>query len=377
MKTIVDRKTLEKELAILGKVAGWKTSLAVTEMAMISFISDHSLMMQATNLEIGYTALIGGKTTRKYRTPSIIPKILVSVQNLKRVLNAIPKKIKEISLEITGDGQGLIVNNTITVVCGMDANDFPVMPKLPFGKSYDMINYSQLACFSSFNSQADEGRAYRNHLYFDTDNGNVVATDGSRMHLVKLQSENNLKPFMLHYSARILLICPQLCNKIGNISVTKKDVFIQTGNGYISVIRPEDEYFPGYDEVMSTFDNQNPNAVISAAKKQTFIDEILEAAAITSINYKAVTFHLNKRIILSASNPDVGEFKKDVTSLSYIGRQNDETEIALNPAYLISACKDMPDDSLYTAMFLDSKHPVIFENEVGDFKALVMPLRMA
>jgi len=334
-------------------------------------------MIQSTDLSIGYIGLVGCKPERKFRVSKAIPRILVSVSNLKRVLSAIPKKIKDISLETTWDGQGLIINNTITVVCGMSVDDFPIFPKLPFGKQYNgIIDYAQLTCFNSFSAKKDDGRIYKTHLYFDADKDNVVATDGNRLHIVKFNSDKMLnESFMLHYDAVELLTCTQLRNKIGAVSFSKRDVFIQTGNGYITIMKPEENNFPDYKDIISVFDRENPKAVISATDKQFFIDEIVEAKTITSEHYRAVTFNLNGRVVLSSMNPDIGEFKKDITdNLSYISFKNTDIEMSFNPEYLISACKDLPDNELYMMSFLDENHPAIIESETGYFKAVVMPM---
>ena len=369
-KCVVNRKELEKELAIAKKIIGTGCNLIICQSVMLTFLTDNGLALECTNLEHAYMGVIGIQLNHKYRLPSMAKKILVNIDRLKRVVSAIPKKTTEIPLEITWDENGLLVNGTTTIVCGGRIDDYPDLPKLPWGRSYNLLSYDKLSQINSIPA-SDDKRDHIISLYVDTKTGHIVSTDGSRLYIVQTLSIPHLKPFMILKNTAKILTTPQLKNEIGNVRVDDRNAFIETGHGFIAV-RLLDGDFPDYESVIDII-NSDPVAVISTCDKQSMIDVMAEAAGILDNNYRGVTFESEGGIIVSATNPDFGEFEKDISAdFTFAG---DKIRMAFNPSYMVDACNHIQDKGL-NVLFYGENYPAIAESANGDFRAVIMPMRV-
>lgn len=311
-RVIANRKDLEREIAISKKVIGTGCNLAICQSVMLSFLPGGNLAMSCTNLEHAYTGFINAPGSKGYHRPYRLPvtakKILVNIDIFKKIVSKVPKKIKEIPLEITWDDNGLLVNNTTTIISGGKINEYPVLPKLPWGSSYDLLSYEKLVQINSIPA-SDDRRAHIISLYVDTVAGNLVSTDGSRLYSAKIPTAP-IKPFMIPKATVKILISPQLKNEIGRVRVRGNDAFIETGHGFISARIVEGE-FPVYEDIFSIDD---PATVVSTPDKQAFIDVMAEASAIMNDQYRGVTLVKNGGLFVEAVNPDLGEFNKDISN---------------------------------------------------------------
>ena len=363
---IVNRKEFEAELTIAKKIMAGKTHLAIISNVVLSFLPE-SMVIQATNLEHAYFGVTGKPINRKFRVSADAPKVLVSLDRLMRVVKAIPKKTTEFPLEITWDGEGLKVNGTTTIVQGGMYNDYPCLPKLPWGLSYNLLSYEKINQVNGipFN---DDRREHIRCLYVNGPAGHLVSTDGSRLYIVTIPKAADMKPFFLPKKTAAILTCSQLKAKIGAVRIDKLNAYIETGNGFISVRLPEGQ-FPDYGCIIP---ERDPVAVVSTADKQDVIDVMMEAAAILNDNYKGVVITGNGALTITATNPDSGEFQKDVSKdFTYAGAQ---FEFALNQAFIIDACKSIQDKGVNMYVW-GNEYPAVFESAGGDFKAVIMPMR--
>jgi len=375
----INKKELEKELKILGKVVSGRQHLLILENVLMTFMMGDSrdsegLIMQGTNLDIFYTGILGS-CNRKYRIKAGSPQILIPINKLKRAVKAVPKKTTEINLEIiTNDNnKRLLVNDTITIMNGGDLEDYPDRPKLPWGRSCDLMIYQKLTQINNvIGSDPDDKRPYVHHLLFDTEKGKLVATDGNQMRVVGIP-QAPIKPFMIHSKVVDLLLSSQLKNEIGKVSIKKGYVFIQTDHGFIVARLLEEFDYPNYMNVLD-YNNHDLDGILATHDKQLMIDVLKEATAITTPDYRGVTLNLNKHIVVEATNPEIGEFKKDVSNdFCYTGI---DVCFTYNPKYLINTCNALPDTGLNMRFIQDQAGMILINSVTNDFKAVIMPMRM-
>ena len=380
----INRKELERELAILKKLTSKRHNLHICESTLMSFMTDQ-VGFQATDLSTTYTGFVGEGATKNYenKVPPGTPQILISVSKLMKAVKAIPKKIDEVSLEVVDEGNCLLVNGTITIAAGGKIEDYPDIPELltrwfyfPYllkGRSYDLLTYDKLLQASSaLKPDKDEKRMHVTNLLFDTENGNIVSTDGNRLNVVKIPVAKDVKPFMMHKDVVQLLSIPQLRSEIGAISNDERHVFVRTGHGFISLRQTDEVNYPDYLDLLGYFQD-GPNAVLATHDKQLFVDVLIEANGILSEDYRGVTLNMHDRVLINAVNPDVGEFNKDVSDdFTYTG---DDIEVAINPVFFIEACKQLPDTGL-NVQLLDNEKLIMIESIDKEFTALIMPIRI-
>jgi hypothetical protein len=346
----------------------------ILENVLMTFMTGDSgnlecLIMQGTNLDIFYTGVIG-TCNRKYRIKAGSSQISIHVDKLKKAVKAVPKKITEINLEIIQDGKSLLVNDTITIVNGGNLKDYLDWPKLPWGRAYDLITHQKLTQVDNVLGKNPDDRPYVHYLLFDTEKGNLVASDGGQMRVVGIP-EAPIKPFMIHSRVVDLLLSSQLRDAIGKISVKKDYVFIQTGHGFIAALTGKLDY-PNYMNVLD-YGNYDPDGILATHDKQLMIDVLKEAMAITSPDYRGITLKLNGNILVEATNDEIGEFKKELTEdFAYEGV--DVCSI-YNPEYLINTCNALPDTGLKMLFFKDQNGMILINSTTNDFQAVIMPMR--
>lgn len=324
--------------------------------------------MQSTNLEHSYLGVIGKPINRKYRISVKTPKVLVSIERLTKIVKAIPKKTTEIPLEITWDGDGLLVNGTTTIVAGGKYDNYPVLPKLPWGKSHTLLSHDKIEQVNSIPA-SDDKRAHIISLYVNGPAGHLVSTDGSRLYIANIPKAADMKPFLLPKNTAAILTSPQLKNEIGAVRITDLYAFIETGHGFMCVRLPEGE-FPDYNRIMPDHD---PVAIVSTSDKQDMIDIMSEAAAILNQSYAGVTFSSDNNLVVTAINPDCGEYRKDISDV--FTHDGAGFEMAFNQAFIVDACKSIQDKGMNMYIW-GNEYPAVFESAAGDFKALLMPMRI-
>ena len=391
---IVDRKALERELTIAKKVIGKGNSLMICQSVRLAFYED-GIAIQSTNLGRAYTGVIGDPLYN-YWVPDNSEKVLIDADRFMKVVKAIPKKITEVSLEITWEDHGLLINGTTTIVGSGRVDDYPTLPQLPVSRSYNLFSYDAFSQVSGITYCKEDKRVHINHLYADTKTGRLVSTDGSRLYVTKIPITESLKPFMIEKNAVNILCTPQLRDHIGPVRLDKRNVFFITGNGYMTIRLPEDAEFPNYGMVCEYF-GQDPEAIISMSDKQIVIDAMNEAQGILSDRYRGITVDINGHVIISAVNPDLGEFKKDISKevdaysigslidydllectlqlQNHIGYLGKNMTFGFNPAYIIDACKQIPDTGL-NLLFPGENKPMLIQSAINDFQVVIMPMRV-
>lgn len=369
MKITVNRKELERELTIAKKVIGRGCSLMIVNSILISIYQD-GVAITSTDLNQSYTGVIGDRL-HNYWVPDNSDQILVNLAMLMKVVKSISKKTTEISLEFTWDGDGLLVNGTTTIVSSGRIEDYPELLKFPASTQYNLFTYEGLSQVNSLHGYKDDKRAHINCLYADTENGRLASTDGSRLYLSKIPIVKSIKPFLIEKNSVNILCSPQLRNHIGPVRIKDNHIFIDTDNGYLSVRQIEGE-FPDCGFLVEMF-GKDPEAVVSMSDKQVVIDAMTEAVGILNESYHGVTININGKVSVSATNPDAGEFSKDISS--EVTKSGIDLELGLNPFYVIDACKQIPDKGL-NLLFPGDESPMLIESTLTDFQAAIMPMRV-
>jgi len=369
MKIKVNRKELEKELAIAKKIIGGKTNLAICQSVLLSFY-DSGVAIQSTNLDRAYIGTIGDKLYNDW-VPDNSDQIPIDVIRLIRIVKAISKKTTEIPLEITWDGNGLLVNDTTTIVAHGRVDDYPTLPQLPQSRSYNLFSYDAFKQTNAIGGYKDDKRAHINSLYADTINGRLASTDGSRLYTMAIPVEPTLKPFMIPKDTVTVLCIPQLRNHIGPARISNNNLFFSTDNGHLSVRVPDGE-FPDVGFLAEMF-GQDPDAVISMPDKQTMIDALNEAGGILDGSYKGIVLEANGNVTITAANPDCGEYKKDISK--DVDKCGIDFEMAFNSKFIIDTCKQIADVGI-NLLFPGQDKPMLIQSEVNGFQAVIMPMQI-
>lgn len=370
MKT-VNRKILHEQLTICQKVAPHKSNMPVLSTVKMSF-TQNQLILQSTDLEIGYTGRVPYVDTpdplnaQRCHAPKGTPGICVSLSRLMPALKAIPKKKDTVSLELLSDHE-IKIAGTITIICGIPVDEFPTLGRLPFGRWYDILDLDALKRVSP--CMTKEGMVKLAGVYFDFNHTNLVATDGHRLHMATLDRAP-CSNFFMPYGAVKFLTTKAIGKQVtGKIQIrNNKNMFVQMQNGWF-VIRGLETRHPDYLAALP----DRADSFLLIPDKQDFADCVNEAYALGNERYRGIKLALNCHVTITATNPDVGTFEKNLPG-NFVYRGPD-VNIGYNPKYFLDAIQEIEDQEILLT-WGNPDGPCVMENYAETFKALVMPMRV-
>lgn len=119
MKFSCLQENLNKGLAITSRIARANTSLPILNNVFLEVAKGH-LNLKTTNLEIGITTLVRGKSGEE-------GKITIPAQLLTSYISLLPNK--QVDLDLEKDKLLISCENQRTKIKGVEAQDFPIIPK--------------------------------------------------------------------------------------------------------------------------------------------------------------------------------------------------------------------------------------------------------
>jgi DNA polymerase-3 subunit beta len=175
MKLQVTQENMSKALATVARVANARGTLPILANVLIK-TTNNRLSIAATNLDIAITQYTGAKVSEE-------GSITIPARLMQDFISSLPSGVITLALEdnklhITTDQYKSIIN-------GVSAEDFPVMPAIDDGKQFtiggpDLKRVLQQTVFAASN---DEARPVLTGIYFHADNDilHVAATDSYRL----------------------------------------------------------------------------------------------------------------------------------------------------------------------------------------------------
>lgn len=385
IETTVNRKELETQLAIHNKVTSGYSALAICSTVHMALTST-SVIMRSTDLETVYwnalsvTGQEGIENKRFYVYPDAA-QTCIPISSFMKAVKAIPKKTETVKLEMIYDIEDyehpseFRINGTITVVT-MNPDDFPTTPRLPDGSwhlYYDVLTAENISQVKAVKGHADDHRPHIIGALFNFRDGELVKTDGSRLHISTIGTAPYDSVLVPMKSLNILLH-NGLKKKIGMLRVSKNNMFIKLGDDAYLCSRLLDGEFPEYHSII----DREACGYLVTSDSDLITDLIKEAKAITADHYKAILFNLNSHITVNSTNPDIGDFSKTLDPTEPAWYLGPELEIAYNPGYLLEAIAQLPADQQTLSMKITSGGvgPCVIESLDRTFRAAVMPMQL-
>jgi DNA polymerase-3 subunit beta len=175
MKLQVTQENLNRALGSVARVADSRGTLPILANVLIK-ADNNRLSVAATNLDIGITHFIGAKIEKGGL-------ITVPASLLANFVSSLPQGV--INLELEDNKLKITTNQYQSTINGISAEDFPVMPAITKGDSFDVDAPSLKKALQQvvFAAATTDTRPVLTGIYLHSNEGRLflAATDSSRL----------------------------------------------------------------------------------------------------------------------------------------------------------------------------------------------------
>lgn len=362
MQLQVTQENLNKALSVVARVASARNTLPILANILIKTV-DNRLSISATNLDIAITQHIGAKITEEGA-------ITVPARLMQDFVSSLPSGVIELRLEdsklrITTDKYNSVVN-------GVVADDFPVMPAISSGQSWKISAAGLKKSLQQVNmaASADESRPVLTGVLLQVTDGQLyaAATDSYRL------AEKNLGPSSQDAHLLIPATAVQdLLRILGDydesVGITHDDqqVLFQA-NDVDLVARLIDGKYPDYRKLIPTSFSVEARVGRADFMNVTKVSSLFarESAGSVTINVDEAKQELSIRSVASQLGENTAVASGQITGSG---------SITLNSRYLLDALHAFPGDEVVFG-FNGKLEPTLLHDPVEkDYVHIIMPLK--
>jgi DNA polymerase III subunit beta len=363
MKLQVTQENLNRALGSVARVANSRGTLPILANVLIK-TSNNRLSISATNLNIAITHYIGAKVSEE-------GDITVPARLMQDFVSSLPAGVieldlKETKLHVTTDQYKSVVN-------GVVAEDFPVMPAISGGTKWSVPGqvFKKALQQVVFAASSEEARPVLTAVLLQTRDGNLymAATDSYRL------AEKNLGKTKAHIDQLLIpaSAMQDLLRVLGDgeneVQVTHDDqqVLFQVGDVEL-VTRLVDGKYPDYSKLIP------PTFATSAVLKRSDLVNVTkvsslfarESAGSVTIEVDESKNEISIRSIASQLGENTATAPAKVTG---------EGSITLNSRYLLDALNALTNDEVLFGFNGKLEPTLLREAGSEDYRHIIMPLK--
>lgn len=362
MKLQVTQENLAKALNTVAKVASGRSTLPILSNVLIKTAGTR-LSIAATNLDIAITCLVGSKIGQE-------GSITVPARLMQDFVSSLPAGV--IDLQLTDNKLNITTEKYQSVINGVAAEEFPVMPAITKGTKWSIngkvlkegLQQVVVACSN------DEARPVLTGVYFHTAGGKlqIVATDSYRLAEKTLTKTSNDINLLVPGSAMQDLL-RILADYDDDVQVTSDDQQVLFKVGDIELVtRLIEGNYPDYKKLIPT-----KFATTATLKRSDF----LNIAKVSSLfaresagSIKLEVSEASKQVSIRSVASQLGE---NTASADCVAKGEDD--ITLNSRYLIDGLNTLSQDEV-TFGFNGKLEPCVVKASKGDdYIHIIMPLK--
>ncbi|HEX7633295.1 MAG TPA: DNA polymerase III subunit beta [Candidatus Saccharimonadales bacterium] len=362
MKLQVTQENLNRALGSVARVANTRGTLPILANVLIK-TSNNRLSISATNLDIAITHYLGAKVSEE-------GSITVPARLMQDFVNSLPQGVIELDLQDTK--LHVTTDQYKSVVNGVVADDFPIMPAITSGKSWEIDSglFKKALQQVVFAASNDETRPVLTAVLLQTADGvlSMAATDSYRLAEKQLGKNKEDVQLLIPASAMHDLL-RVLGDDDAKIKVTHDDqqVLFQVGDVEL-VTRLVEGKYPDYRKLIpESFDTKaklKRADLVNVTKVSSLFAR--ESAGSVTIELDEKTGKLSIRSVASQLGENTAEAKAAVTGSG---------SITLNSRYLLDALGALNGDEV-TFGFNGKLEPTLLEDATAsDYKHIIMPLK--
>jgi DNA polymerase-3 subunit beta len=362
MKLQVTQENLNRALNTVAKVANSRNQLPILANVLIK-TSENRLSISATNLDIAITQFIGAKVSTE-------GSITVPARLMQDFISSLPSgtislDLKETKLHIKTDQYQSVVN-------GILADDFPVMPAIQNGTKWEVPTSSLKKALQQvvFAASNDESRPVLTGVLLHTVDGELcaAATDSYRL-AEKVISKNKqdvnllIPATAMHDLLRIL----GDTNEPVRITHNEQQVLFEVGDIEL-ITRLVDGKYPDYRKLI-------PKEFSSSVmvKRSEFVNVTKVSSLFARESAGSVTIHLDEETQTLSIHSIASQLGENTSSAN--GKVTGNGDITLNSRYLMDGLQALGSDEVFFGFNGKLEPTILKDPKNGDYVHIVMPLK--
>jgi DNA polymerase-3 subunit beta len=362
MKLQVTQENLNRALSSVARVANSRGTLPILANVLIK-TSNNRLSLSATNLDIAITHYIGAKVNTE-------GSITVPARLMQDFVGSLPGGVIELDLQETK--LHVTTDQYKSVVNGIMADDFPIMPAITTGKKWALNGglFKKALQQVVFAASNDETRPVLTGVLLQTTGGHLVmaATDSYRLAEKQLTKNKEDVHLLVPASAMqdLLRVLPDTDDQI-KITHDDQQVLFQVGDIEL-VTRLLDGKYPDYQKLI-------PKSFTAKAtlKRADLINVTKVSSLFARESAGSVTIEVDetaKQLSIRSVASQLGE-----NTATAAAKVKGSGNITLNSRYLLDALGALSGEDVVFG-FNGKLEPTLLYDPANDgYRHIIMPLK--
>ncbi|OBW61586.1 DNA polymerase III subunit beta [Dehalococcoides mccartyi] len=374
MKLTCLQENLNKGLNIVGKAAAGRTTLPITNNVLIS-TDDGRLKLAATNLEMAISCWIGAKIEEEGSTT-------VPAKLLTEFVSSLPNDKIELNLNAKSKALNIKCARFEARITGVDAKDFPPVPKVENGIStkINVEAFRQAVSEVVFASATDESRPVLTgvNAEFEGSTLTLAAADGFRLAVYKLPLLEAVKTSTkVIIPARTLGELSRLASMdeeealMINVDTAKSQILFRLKNIEL-VSQLVQGNFPQYNQIIpQSFTTKvvvDANQFLMATRTATIFAR--DGGGIVRLMMNPGGNNTPGKLTISARSEEVGDNTGELDAVV----QGEEAKIAFNGKYLLDVLGVLKAQQVSLEVTSPSSPGVIKPVGTDNYIHVIMPM---
>jgi len=362
VKLQVTQENLAKALNTVARVANSRSTLPILSNVLIK-TTDNRLSIAATNLDIATTHLIGAKVTNEGA-------ITIPARLMQDFVTSLPGGI--IDLELDEHRLHLTMEKYQSIINGVAADEYPVMPAISGGKTWSIPANTLKKALQQVivAASSDEARPVLTGVFLHSFEGELymVATDSYRLAEKKLTKIKETLQLLVPATAMqdLLRIIPDGDETV-SITHDEQQVLFQVDDIEL-VTRLIEGNYPDYRKLI-------PHTFVTTAElKRAELANITKVSSLFARESAgSITINVdekNKQVSIRSVASQLGE-----NTASASAKVKGSGDITLNSRYLLDALQVINGETVKLCFNGKLEPCVIQDVEASDYTHLIMPLK--
>ena len=362
MKLQVTQENLNRALSTVAKVANARNPLPILANVLIK-TSHNRLSISATNLDIAITQYIGAKVSQE-------GSITVPARLMQDFVSSLPSGVIELNLDdtrlhITTDQYNSVIN-------GIVADDFPVMPTIAEGTKWSIggLLLKRALQQTVFAASNDESRPVLTGVLVHTTEGKLymAATDSYRL-AEKTLGNNKTNVNLLVPASAMQDLLRILGENEEDVQITHDEQQVRFQVGDIELVaRLLEGKYPDYRKLIP-----QQFAVSGTLKRSDFLNVTKVSSLFARESAGSVTIEVDDTKQLLSIRSIASQLGENTATAATKAEGNGS--ITLNSRYLLDALQALGGDEV-TLGFNGKLEPTLLrDTAVTDYSHIIMPLK--